>query len=298
MRLHVPVDPHKPWIPEEYTALFYTPLYAALTHAQRLRYNQLFALRSNEYIMMLEHELIDRLLPPLKRVPQVRDDVALCLAIDTMQAEERRHFEGFAALNRHAHPALYPPGQDRFFSRLPWHTRVAFGAVGLLSGRFVFALWFLMAMEESSKTMASRMQSHPETATLGPLDPAFAHVHHQHLKDETRHIHLDAWLVQHCLHRSQPQINAWLFKRMLPAVTTPTRGGSGAQVIRQWLRECPELAPRASEFMAAQLALRHDRRFQASLFNRSIMPQTFALFDQCAALAQLSTVMPGYQRPR
>jgi hypothetical protein len=297
MRLLAPVDARRPWIPEDYTALFHSPVYASLSHGQRLRYNQLFALRSNEYIMMLEHDLIERLLPPLMRLPRVRHDGELCTAIATMRAEERRHYEGFAALNRAAHPALYPPGRERFFSRLPWHTRGLFTLVGALSGRFVFALWFLMAMEESSKTLARRMLAQRETHTLGPLDEGFIHVHHQHLKDETRHVHLDAWLVEHCLHASHPGVNAWLFKRMLPGVTTPTRGGSGARVIRQWVRECPELQPREEEFIAAQIALRDNAAFQHSLFNRRIMPETFALFDRCDALAQgLGEVMPGYRR--
>jgi hypothetical protein len=84
---------------------------------------------------------------------------------------------------------------------------------------------------------------------------------------------------------------------MLPGVTTPTRGGSGARVIRQWVRECPELQPREEEFIAAQIALRDNAAFQHSLFNRRIMPETFALFDRCDALAQgLGEVMPGYRR--
>ena len=290
------VDHCRPWVPEDNTALFHSPVYASLSHAQRLRYNQLFALRNNEYIMMIEHDLIERLMPPISRLPQVRADPQLSAAIATMLQEERRHFAGFAALNRVARPDLYPAGQDCFFAQLPAWQRGLFSAVGLLSGRLVFALWFLMAMEESSKDMARRTLHSRETDTLGPLDPGFLQVHHQHLKDETRHVHLDAWLIEHCLHQRHARLNAWLFKCMLPAVTRPTRHGSGARVIRQWVRECPELAPREDELLAAQVALVHSPTFHRSLFNRRIMPHTFAMFDQCPALATLYQVMPGYER--
>src|SRR6185436_10258369 len=77
MELSAPIDLARPFVPEEYTQLYYTPLYATLSAAQRLRYNQLFALRINEYIMMLEADLIERLLPALARRPVVRDDAAL-----------------------------------------------------------------------------------------------------------------------------------------------------------------------------------------------------------------------------
>lgn len=289
-------DPARPWIPEDYTQLYYTPLYATLSHAQRLRYNQLFSLRVNEYIMMLEADLIERLLPPLRRHPRVAGDAALLQALQTMMAEEKRHFQGFAALNRSCRPDLYPPGTDRYFSRLPWWTRAMFAAVALASRQLPFALWFLMAMEESVKTLARDMRARPVTQTLGPLDPAFVGLHHEHLKDETRHLHLDAILIERCLGRRWQNLNAWLFKRMLAGVVRPTRSGSGVKVIRQLVRDMPELAPRQEEMIGALLALRHHRPFQASLFNRRIMPETFRVFDQCRALARLGENMVGYDR--
>ncbi len=61
--------------------------------------------------MTLEAELIERLLAPLRRHPSVRGDSAMLLALDTMVAEERRHYAGFAAFNRACRPDLYPVGQ-------------------------------------------------------------------------------------------------------------------------------------------------------------------------------------------
>jgi hypothetical protein len=296
MELSQPVDANKPFIPEDYTQLFYTPVYATLTHAQRLRYNQLFALRVNEYIMMLEADLIERLLPPLRRHPRVAGDAAMLHALDTMVQEERRHFQGFAALNRSCRPDLYPLGEDRLFSVLPWWTRAMFGAVSLASRHLAFALWFLMAMEESSKSLALDMVARPETHTLGQFDAAFVHMHREHLRDETRHIHLDALLIERCLGRRWEGINAWCFQHMLVGVVRPTRSGSGVQVLRQLVREMPELAPRMEEMTQALLALRNSPDFQRSLFNRRIMPATFGIFDQCNSLATLGQTMVGYDR--
>ena len=52
-------------IPEHRTQLYHTPPIPLAAFEHRLRYNQLFGLRINEYVMMLEEELTDRLLLPL-----------------------------------------------------------------------------------------------------------------------------------------------------------------------------------------------------------------------------------------
>jgi hypothetical protein len=296
MALPGKVDASRPFVPEEHTQLFYTPVYATLSDAHRLRYNQLFGLRLNEYIMTLEAELIERLLAPLRRHPRVRGDGALLQALDTMAAEERRHHAGFAAFNRATRPDLYPPGSDRFFARLPWWTQAMFGIVGALAWRYAFALWYMMAMEESAKSLARSMVLQPQTPTLGPLDPAFVALHHQHMKDETRHVHIDALLVERCMDPERAALNARLFTGMLEGVVRPTRGGSGAKVIRQLVRDMPELAAREGELIEALLSLKDDRRFQESLFNRRIMPRTFEIFDATPALAHLGRKMVGYDR--
>lgn len=294
------VDRRRPFVPESYTQLYYTPVYRTLTFEQRLRYNQLFGLRINEYIMMLEADLVERLLTPLMQRPDIAADAALTLAMRTMIEEERRHFAGFAGLNRSCRPDLYPPGQDRLFSRLPGWTRAMFWIVGKLAGRFSFALWFLMAMEESSMALAREMVRQPATETLGELDPAFVSVHREHMKDEARHLHIDARMIASSIasrSRLGRRINAWLFRAMLGGVTRLTRGGSGAMVVRQLVREMPELAPREEEMIGALLRLTHYRPFQESLFNRRIMPKAFSVFDDTPELARLGEKMLGYDRP-
>src|SRR5262245_48855979 len=148
-----PIDLTKPFVPEAYTQLYYTPVYRNLHREHRLRYNQLFGVRINEYIMMLEADLVERLLVPLRQRRDVSANPALMRCIDAMISEEKHHFECFAALNRACFPALYA-NDDRQFSRLPLLPRAVLKAIGLITGRLAFALWYLMAMEESSTALA------------------------------------------------------------------------------------------------------------------------------------------------
>jgi hypothetical protein len=84
---------------------------------------------------------------------------------------------------------------------------------------------------------------------------------------------------------------------MLHGITRPTRSGSGVMVIRQLVRDMPELANREEEMIQAVLALKNCRPFQESLFNRRIMPTTFEVFDNTPELANLGERMIGYVRP-
>jgi hypothetical protein len=249
--------------------------------------------------MMLESDLVEQLLIPLQRRLKARGDDALAQALGNMVEEERRHYQVFAALNRACRPDLYPPGRERVFSRLPLWSKAMFWGAGLLASGLPFSLWYLMALEESSTALARDMMRRPETETLGALDPAFVGVHREHLKDEARHLQIDGLLIEACMgkgRRWRRVLNAKLFQSMLRGVTTPTRSGAGVKVIREFVREMPELQSREEEMIRAVLALRDDEAFQRSLFNRRIMPMTFQIFDDAAELADLGNSMVGYDR--
>jgi hypothetical protein len=292
------IDLSKPFLPEEYTQLYYTPVYKSLHRQHRLRYNQLFGARINEYIMMLEADLVERLLSPLRRHRNVAGNPTLVRCLSTMIEEENDHYRCFVALNRACFPDLYRT-RERYFSDLPWPSRALLATAGLLVGRFAFALWYLMAMEESSTALARDLSRNPVTETLGPLEPTFAAVHAEHLKDEVRHLQIDGMLIDLCLGgsgRGRRTFNATLFKTMLAAITRPTRAGSGVKVIRELVRQMPELSWREGEMIDAVLALKNDRGYQVSLFNRKAMPLTFGVFDRTQELHDLGNAMMGYDR--
>jgi hypothetical protein len=297
MRPLAAIDMRKPFLPEEHTQLYYTPVYGRLHFEHRLRYNQLFGVRINEYIMMLEADLVERLLSPLRRHPNVATDPALVRCIDTMIEEEREHYRCFAVLNRACFPDLYEK-RERYLAAVPWPTHALFQAVGLVAGRLPFALWYFMAMEESSAALARDLAHHSVTA-LGEIEPTYAGVHREHLKDELRHVQIDGALVELCLARSprsMRRLNAVLFKSLLGAVTRPTRTGSGVKVVRELVRQMPELSFRKEEMIQAVLALKDDKAFQTSLFNRRIMPLTFGVLDTVPELDDLGRWMVGFDR--
>lgn len=293
------IDLSRPFVPEHYTQLYFTPMYRDLDRDHRLRYNQLFGVRINEYIMMLEADLVERLLRPLSRHPRLRGKRDLLAAIDTMIEEEKRHYAIFAALNRRCLPDVFVNGRDRYFSELPLAARATFRAVGGLARWLPFPLWYLMAMEESSTALAREMTATPQTETLGPLEPGFLGVHREHMKDEARHLHVDGHLIEMCMMPAGPRrraLNARLFGLMLHPITRVERRGSGVKVIRHLVTERPELKPLEERMIREVVQLTGSAEFQRSLFNRRAMPLTFGLFDSTPELAELGRHMVGYDR--
>lgn len=294
------IDFARPFIHEEYTQLYYTPLYRRLSDAQRLTYNQLFGVRTNEFIMMLERDFVDCLLRPLRRHANVVRQADLAHCLDIMIEEEQRHYDLFLDLNRRAMPEVFINGRERFFSCLPWSAALTFRMLSLLVRRLAFPLWYFMAMEESSITLARTMYQRADTETLGPLEPHWVAVHREHAKDEARHLHIDSHLIEACIGRTgrmTRRVNARLFERMLRGgFTRPKRAGSGIKVIRQLVRLHPDLAPLERDLMRSVLDLGDHKAFRKSLFNREIMPLTFELFDATPELSALARHMVGYER--
>jgi P-aminobenzoate N-oxygenase AurF len=288
-----------PFIPEEQTQLYYTPGYARLTLAQRIRYNQLYALRVNEFIMMLERDFVDPVLKALRQRMRQQGSRALHRAVEVMLQEEERHYEVFAALNRRYAPSDYRQVDTQFMHLRP-HERMILRAMHAGARWFPFALWIIIAMEESSIGLA-RAMSRCDTGALGPLEAGFVAVHREHAKDESRHIHIDVHLVRTCL-ATMPAIwrtlNAKLFIAFMRNLTAPKANGTGARVVRRLVAEFPTLAPLESELVAGLVALKDDEAFQRSLFNRQLTPLAFGLYDDEPALAHLGTVLKAYERPR
>ena len=294
------LDFSRPFIPEEFTQLYHSPVYRTLTREQRLRYNQLFAVRTNEYIMMLESDLVDHFLVPLRRNRAVRADAALRACLDTMIAEEREHYQGFLALNRLCLPQVFRDGRERYFSRLSGGYKLLLWLLRAGARRLAYPMWYIMALEESSIGLARAMKKNPRTPTLGPLEPSFMAVHLEHMKDETRHLHTDRRLISACIGGAAPfwrRLDAALFKLMIREFTVIRRNGSGARVIRHLVGEMPELAPREEELLSALADLKHDEAYQRSLFSRPLMPLTFGVFDETEELAGLERILAGYDRP-
>lgn len=290
-------DPARPFLPEDQTQLYHTPAYSQLSHAQRLRYNQLFGLRVNEYIMMLERDFVEPVLAALRERLRGSGEQALVEAIDAMREEESLHYQAFANLNRSFEPEAYRHS-DCWMMRLRRYERTALRFMQAGARWLPFSLWIIVAVEEFSIALATAMIRSPVTA-LGPLDTTFLAVHREHAKDEARHIHVDVHLVRSCI-QSLPsawrRVNARLFMAFMRDMTAPSATGTGARVVKRLVTEFPELAARQDEMISGLVALRDDLPFQRSLFNRQITPLAFELYDEEPALADLGTVLKGYAR--
>jgi len=293
-----PPDLSLPFIPEDQTQLYYTSAYAMLSRAQKVRYNQLYALRVNEYIMMLERDFVEPVLTALRGRALQRGSPALRRALEGMLAEEERHYRAFAALNRRCAPRDYERTEAQFM-RLRPHERAVLRAMHLGARWLPFALWTIVAVEECSIAFASSMTSYRDGA-LGPLEPGFVAVHREHAKDEARHIHIDVHLVRSCvatLPAAWRALNAKLFIALMRDMTSPKAEGTGARVVRRLVAEFPELAPRERELVEGLVALKDSEEFQRNLLNRKLAPLAFALYDDEPALANLGKVLRGYERP-
>lgn len=290
-------DRSRPFLPEDQTQLYHTPAYAQLSQAQRLRYNQLFGLRVNEYIMLLERDFVEPVLAALRGRLGESGDRALVEAIDVMREEEALHYQAFAHLNRSCEPAAYRHS-DCWLMQLRPYERTMLRLMQAGARWLPFALWIIVAVEEFSIALATAMMRSPVTA-LGPLDAAFLAVHREHAKDEARHIHVDVHLVQSCLQAlpsAWRRVNARLFMAFMRDMTAPRANGTGARVVKRLVTEFPELGPRQNDMIADLVALRDHLPFQCSLFNRQITPLAFGLYDEEPALTGLGTVLRGYER--
>jgi hypothetical protein len=179
------------------------------------------------------------------------------------------------------------------------HERAVLRAMHAGARWLPFALWIIVAMEESSIGLACAMARHGG-GTLGPLEPGFVAVHREHAKDEARHIHIDVHLVCACLANlpvAWRALNASLFTAFMRNMTSPKEKGTGARVVRRLMVEFPELASREGELIGDLVALKDHAEFQRSLFNRKLTPLAFALYDDEPALKNLGKVLKAYERP-
>lgn len=271
------IDWGKAFVPESFTQLFHTPFYALLTRAQRLRYNQLYGLRCNELFMVFEKGVTEKAVACVKADCE-RTDPLLARCLDAMLREEERHHAMFLAFNHACLPDAYELS-DRYFSShshvAEWGTRY----LGARRGLWPLLLWIILILEESS-TAFSRMLSRGSSAEFGELEQNYVFMHRLHLKDEVRHVQLDALLVERLLEQVSPllsRVNAGLFRLLFRDILAPKR--SGPRVLMRLLEEFPELGRHRKEMSKALRGAKVDLGLRAILVDRREMPLTHALLD-------------------
>ena len=267
------IDHGRAFIPEHLTQLYHSAYYGELNPEQKLRYNQLFALRAIEQLMTLEEHFIALVIGRARRNPLLRTDKALQYCMQEMILEEAEHYRMFASLNRLAEPAIYQQ-QDMYFAQMSLPERASLGLLGVLPGITPFLLWTLLILEEFS-TYISRQMLHRDNGSLGPLESNFVQAHREHLKDESRHVAICANALNELLDGQDNKLiklNARILRHFMNEYMSPKRGG--VRVIRHLCKEFPALLQSEAAMIRAVRQQSPDPLIWGAINNAAAMPAT------------------------
>ena len=291
-----PIDHDKYFLPAEYTQLYYSPVWADLDIAHRLHYTQLYALRTNEVIMLFERYLVEAILPPIAARLAKMQMPSLHQLVLEMLHEEREHDAMFVSLNRASRPDLYEATDFVFFppSR---EVRRFIATMGWLSRWCAYPLWLLFFIEESSLAMARELAKLERQHEGNVVESNWLAVHLEHTHDERRHTLIDRLLFDSCYARRSTatrRLDGWLFSRTLKAMMFPRARGAGVRVVEQLIRDHPELARLRATMVREIVALGQNPDFLASLLSQRLAPRAWKLFHRCPELNGLANWLPGY----
>lgn len=287
------------------TPLYYAPIYRDLDEDQRRRYNQLTALCFNELISFFEESFAASVLAAIaqdegRRVdrtgtladePTAADDrLAACL--EAFLREERKHIGWWRTLNRLTEPGWYSE-TDSPIIRLSACARRTLRFLTARPGRFPVVFWVMLALEERSLDISRRcLQMDPVRA-----EPHYRAVYRRHLKDETRHVQLDCYLIERFyadLSRRRRRLNARLLATLIGRFfLPPTR--SAVRVVRRLVAERPELAPQLGPMVRQLRRVGDSPDYHEMMYSRRTTPLTFALFDRFEEMHRMRSVLRSYQ---
>jgi len=273
------VDTSRPFMPETLTQLYHTEYYDDLTIEQRLRYNQLFALRAIEQLMTLEARFISLVIRRSRRSPALRKNAPLCHCMQEMITEENEHYNMFRSLNRLAEPAIYQH-QDMYFARMSLTERASLELLAFLPGITLFLLWTLLILEEFS-THISRQMLQQRKSPLGQLEDNFLKAHLEHLEDESRHVAICANALIELLEESSitsRNLNARLLHYFMGEYMTPKRGG--IRVVRHLCGEFPALENRETRMLNAVRQQSPDPLIWGAINSVTAMPTSNAMMQR------------------
>ena len=274
-------------MPERLTPLYHAPIYAQLSGAQRLRYNQLHASYFNEQTIFFESAMARHLLRGfISRKPPA----ILASGLQTFIAEEAEHSKMFRELNRRCLPEIYASA-DFHFIKVPLLPSVFLQQWVKRSRWFPFFLWILLIQEERALFYAREFLKEADG-----LEPQFVLSQRRHLADEVGHIQWDEELLDWIWPRTGKTwrtINSRLFAWMMGEYfTAPKR--SGLRVVSDLISEFPGLQPRWPEMRAQMLGLAQSQEFNLLAYSRNVTPRAFARFDRWPEFHSLSRVLAGY----
>lgn len=178
-----------PWVPEGLLPLYGTRSLAALSAAQRLRYNQAYARQLAEEFIWLERYLILAPVAKLAQRPGLDADVSVVLR--SFMSDESHHIASFSKLRALAIKASGLKNSTSLF-KPPRSVRV----MARLAARFPLKFAFWTTVIQDLEDYAVKVGQTYKRDRM--VDPAFQEAFVAHAQDEARHCRYDrlltAWL--------------------------------------------------------------------------------------------------------
>jgi hypothetical protein len=288
---NAPIDRARWFFCETLTPLYYTRTYATLTPEHRRRYNQLTGMLSNELILHLETGFLDGVLDAIARRRCEGADADIIQALGLFRDDERRHADQWRQLNRLSAPEWYRAA-DRYLLCVPTAVHAIARALARHPVACPIVFWIQLAQEERSIEISRRCLRMPSDQ----IEPRYAAVYGQHLRDEVRHVQVDCHLIQR-FYASQPlaarRLTATIFRWVLANLfLRPTR--STVRVVHVLASEFPELRSVVPQAVRELRALTADESYQQMMYSRLATPITFEMFDRFPEFHSMSRVLRAY----
>jgi hypothetical protein len=273
------VDSNRLFIPEQYTQLYHCDAYSLLSDQQKIRYNQLFAARTNEQFMLFESGFTKSVMESLLRADVFNNVDSISNSLILLLKDEERHFDMFRRLNQHCLPELYVD-EYYLFLKIPNLERVLLKIFCRYPHHLHALVWLVLLMEEHAVRFSKDVIQNTGSRSMGSLDNNFVNAHKAHLKDEARHVHIDADVLDYLLTHSTPKksaINSWLLKLILQETLKPKQ--AGLNVIKRLVLEFPELSNISKQLINAVRSFKYDPCMMPMFADRNLTPVSKTLLD-------------------
>lgn len=287
------LDRSRYFMPERFTPLYYTPLYARLSADQKRRYNQLHVLYFHEQLAFLESSLPSTMLAPMLEDPRYADQAQ---ELRALIAEERGHAAMFRGLNRRIAPDLYRDRDAAFLNA----GRVWDGLWRRASSTTLLwptFLWFMLIQEEKALAYTRGFLAEAD------LEPTILSFHRRHYAEERTHCEVDARLLELAWQHYSParlrangHVLAWMVKKFFLA---PRR--SGWKVVDAWLdqetRAEPDLEHERAGLRRELARLDRDPEYVDMMYGADTIPESRRLMRERPELARLEALLQRRGKP-
>lgn len=204
----------------ELTPWSYLPSFNLLSGEAQRRYNQLYALGTNEVFAVFETEFITTILQ--RWTKKIQDNPILLKSMADFCSEETKHAEMFHLLNLAACPEYY--GQEKyFFSKKA--DKMGFWLLQVIKTfPQVFGVWVWIALFFEERSLI--YGKHYLMTSNSYLNERFREVHKLHMIEEAHHVKLDEVFVHYFykpLSLWKRQLSAFMLERIVRSYIAPKR---------------------------------------------------------------------------